>query len=39
AYAAKDIYPGEEIVDDYRNLGETAEDSEFNLRNTTEFIG
>jgi len=32
AYAAKDIYPGEEIVDDYRNLGETEEDSEFNLR-------
>ena len=32
AYAAKDIYPGEEIVDDYRNLGETEEDADFNLR-------
>jgi hypothetical protein len=33
AYAAKDIYPGEEIVDDYyRNFGETEEDNEFNLR-------
>lgn len=31
-YATKDIYPGEEIVDDYRNLGETEEDHEFNLR-------
>jgi SET domain-containing protein len=32
AYAAKDIYPGEEIVDDYRNFGETEEDHNFNLR-------
>jgi uncharacterized protein len=31
AYAAKDIYPGEEIVDDYRSFGETEEDNEFNL--------
>jgi SET domain-containing protein len=32
AYAAKDIYPGEEIVDDYRNLGVTEADDDFNLR-------
>lgn len=31
AYAAKDLQPGEEIVDDYRNLGETEEDQDFNL--------
>lgn len=31
AYAAKDIYPGEEIVDDYRSFGETDEDIEFNI--------
>ena len=31
AYAAKDIYPGEEIVDDYRTFGETEEDHAFNL--------
>lgn len=31
AFATKDILPGEEIVDDYRNLGETEEDADFNL--------
>ena len=31
AYAAKDIYPGEEIVDDYRSFGATEEDHVFNV--------
>ena len=31
SYAAKDIYPGEEIVDDYHNLGIADEDHAFNL--------
>lgn len=38
AYATKDIYPGEEIVDDYRNLGVTEEDNDFNLRWYRSFI-
>jgi uncharacterized protein len=37
-YAAKDIYPDEELVDNYLTFGETQADHEFNIGDKNDFI-